>query len=308
MHTAVSVQPVASGEDVVRSFGILSTFPPTSCGIATFSAALAAGLIAHGASVDVVRCSPSPELEDALVLACLNEGSRSSLAAAIDVLNATDVAIIQHEYGLYDGPDGNSILTLMATVVVPIVVVAHTVVSAPTPGQRFVLEGVCHLADVVVVMTDTARARLVAGFAVGPSKVIEWAIDAMAELDDLRPPPNYVVAGATHPKERESSGEAYREMLVDRASRSTSGSWVSFDDAFGRPGGAAVRFPGSGDFGRARGRGGAWTTCGIDGVPARGRTACQRRRHHRSLARSGGAWGRDAFGADRSRSRLVHGR
>ena len=39
-----------------RSFGILSTFPPTECGIATFSAALAAGLIANGATVDVVRC------------------------------------------------------------------------------------------------------------------------------------------------------------------------------------------------------------------------------------------------------------
>ena len=47
------------------------TFPPTSCGIATFSAALAAGLIATGASVDVVRVGPSPELEDVLVLASL---------------------------------------------------------------------------------------------------------------------------------------------------------------------------------------------------------------------------------------------
>src|SRR5687768_2807813 len=30
-----------------RSFGIMSTFPPTACGIATFSAALAAGLVGN---------------------------------------------------------------------------------------------------------------------------------------------------------------------------------------------------------------------------------------------------------------------
>jgi len=59
------------GVDHHRSFGILSTFPPTSCGIATFSAALAAGLIADGASVDVVRCGPSPQVEDVLVVASL---------------------------------------------------------------------------------------------------------------------------------------------------------------------------------------------------------------------------------------------
>ena len=49
-----------------RSFGILSSFPPTPCGIATFSAALAAGLIATGGTVDVVRCGEPPDLEDAL--------------------------------------------------------------------------------------------------------------------------------------------------------------------------------------------------------------------------------------------------
>ena len=55
MHTAVSIPSATPQERETRSFGILSTFPPTSCGIATFSAALAAGLIATGASVDVVR-------------------------------------------------------------------------------------------------------------------------------------------------------------------------------------------------------------------------------------------------------------
>ncbi len=270
MHTAVSVPPTPPRERATRSFGILSTFPPTSCGIATFSAALAAGLIATGASVDVVRVGPSPDLEDVLVVAALDGRRPSTRATAIDALNATDVVIVQHEYGVYDGADGESVIDLMAGVDSPIVVVAHTVLSDPTANQRRVLEAVCAAADAVVVMTDTARARLVDGYDVdrarvtliphgattpsappvgpprqagdparvltwgllGPGKGIEWAIDAFDELRDLDPHPEYVIAGSTHPKVRAHHGEAYRNMLVDRAAASGAAAHISFDDTY----------------------------------------------------------------------------
>jgi polysaccharide biosynthesis protein PslF len=264
-----------------RSFGMLSTFPPTPCGIATFAAALSAGLVAHGAAVDVVRCGPTSGLEDPLVMQYLGDASPGRVAACTDALNATDVVIIQHEYGIYDGADGESVVSLMAGIVVPIVLIAHTVLSEPTPHQRSVLEQACAAAEVVVVMTEVARQRLVAGFGVdaakviviahgaatppvsmladvpadmrgaadgvhrlerrprlltwgllGPGKGIEWAIDAFAELHDLEPAPTYVIAGATHPKVREHAGEAYRDMLVERAERSGSGTSVSFDDSY----------------------------------------------------------------------------
>jgi polysaccharide biosynthesis protein PslF len=269
-----SSSPTGADESTVRTFGMLSTFPPTACGIATFAAALSAGLVAHGAAVDVVRCGTTSGLEDPLVLEHLGDGSPARVAACIDVLNATDVVIVQHEYGIYDGTDGDSVLSVMAGIGVPIVLIAHTVVSDPTATQRSVLERACAFADVVVVMTDTARQRLLAGFGVdhdkviviphgaatppvctstvavanatrrghrprlltwgllGPGKGIEWAIDAFAELADLDPAPTYVIAGATHPKIRERSGESYREMLVDRAERSGSGPSVSFDDSY----------------------------------------------------------------------------
>ena len=330
MHTVAAIQPAEQGEEAVRSVGILSTFPPTSCGIATFSAALAAGLIADGASVDVVRCGASPQVEDALVLAALDDDP-ASRSAVVDVLNDTDVVIVQHEYGLYDGPDGDSLLTLIAAVDTPTVVVAHTVVTSPTANQRFVLEQVCAEAEAVVVMTDTARTRLCTGFDVdpvkvlviphgaatpaanpvierhragapprlltwgllGPGKGIEWAIDAMALLEDVDPRPEYLVAGATHPKVREHSGEAYREMLVARAAASASSAACPLrrhvprprladrTDRFGGPGRPAVRLPGSGHVGGAGRRRGGRTARGVDRVPSRRRTALQRRRLRR---------------------------
>ena len=90
---------------------------------------------------------------------------------AVDALNRSDLVIVQHEYGLYDGSDGESLLEVIAAIDAPIVVVAHTVLSEPTPNQRLVLERVCAAAEAVVVMTETAEARLFAGFDVDHTKV-----------------------------------------------------------------------------------------------------------------------------------------
>lgn len=266
INTVPSLEPAGAP---VRTFGLLSTFPPTPCGIATFAAALASALTAQGASVSVVRCGPSPALEDPVVTVALVDGSPEQLESAAAALNATDVAIVQHEYGLYDGPDGESVLALMDRIDIPVVVVAHTVLAEPTPNQRRVLAGVCERARLIVVMTETARDRLIALYdlagpkvvtiphgaatpaaapvvrssvslsprvltwgLLGPGKGIEWAIDAMCLLADLWPTPNYLVAGATHPKVLERSGETYRQMLVRRVEAAPRRPWVSFDDTY----------------------------------------------------------------------------
>lgn len=51
---------------------MLGTFPPTACGIATFSAALSAGLVAEGHPIDVVRVASRPDLDDPLVCGSLS--------------------------------------------------------------------------------------------------------------------------------------------------------------------------------------------------------------------------------------------
>ena len=269
MRSRTPLFPVSDAP--VRSFGMLSSFPPTACGIATFSAALSAGIVANGGTVDVVRCGAAPHMEDAMVVASLGDGAPTDLAVAADALNDTDVAVIQHEYGIYDGVDGEAVLTIMERIVVPTIVVAHTVVGAPSANQRRVLEEICDLADFVVVMTASARRRLIDGFDVdrskirviphgaatpltaplmaaarppghaarlltwgllGPGKGIEWAIDAIASLRDVRPHPTYVIAGATHPKVVADAGESYRDLLKSRARSAGVESFVSFDDTY----------------------------------------------------------------------------
>jgi polysaccharide biosynthesis protein PslF len=250
-----------------RRFGILSTYPPTACGLATFSAALARGLEANGATVGVVRVADGATSSDPTVLTEMHSGVPASLTRASVTLNGCDVAIVQHDYGLYGGADGEEVIDILHRLTIPSIVVAHTVLLEPTHHQRKVLEAVVSAASVVVVMALTARRRLCSRFDVdsskvtmiphgavippplrpadptgrpllltwgllGPGKGIESAIDAMADLKDLYPLPRYVVAGSTHPKVRLSEGEAYRDMLMARAWSKGVASSVTFDPAY----------------------------------------------------------------------------
>ena len=251
------------------SFGILSTYSPTACGLATFSAALADGLTARGIAVSVVRIADDEASTDAGIVGELVNGDPASATATAELLNRSDIAIVQHEYGIYGGPDGNEVLQIMQALRVPSIVVAHTVLKDPTPQQRSVLESVMALADQVVVMSEAARQRLCAGFAVdhhkvttiphgaalpatngvehserptiltwgliGPGKGIERVIDAMTSLENLPNPPRYLIAGRTHPKVLAAQGEAYRDALFAQAKRLGVAESVSFDAEYRSP-------------------------------------------------------------------------
>ncbi len=248
------------------SIGILSTYPPTACGLATFSAALSEGLRANGSDVSVVRIADGPASDDTQVIGELINGSPASVAACAELLNQSEVAVVQHEYGIYGGTDGDEVIDILRGLRVPSIVVAHTVLKDPTPQQRWVLETIAGLADQVVVMTAAAHARLSEGYDIdrrkiaviphgaavfgnvqvkrsgrptvltwgllGPGKGIERVIDAMDSLHELPGRPRYLIAGRTHPKVLAADGDAYRGALQERAKLRGVADSVSFDAAF----------------------------------------------------------------------------
>ena len=154
------------------TYALLSTYPPTQCGLATFTAALLAHLPAPGDQVAVVRVLDEPAPRTASeVVHDLVAGSAASASAAATVLNSFDVAIVQHEYGIYGGPDGQDVISLLDALLVPSIVVLHTVLARPTSRQRVVLDEVIAAASVVVTMTQTARSRLLDIYGTAAEKV-----------------------------------------------------------------------------------------------------------------------------------------
>ncbi len=143
------------------TYALLSTYPPTQCGLATFTSALLTHLPRPGDQVAVVRVLDEPAPRSAApVIHDLVAGSAAHASAAVELLNGFDVVIVQHEYGIYGGPDGQDVISLLEALYVPSIVVLHTVLARPTSRQRMILDDVIAAASVVVTMTKTARSRL----------------------------------------------------------------------------------------------------------------------------------------------------
>jgi glycosyltransferase involved in cell wall biosynthesis len=197
----------------------------------------------------------------------LRRGQPDSIIAAADEINRHDVAIVQHEYGIYGGVDGDDLLAVLDRVTVPVITVLHTVLAFPTAHQRAVLESVVSASAAVVTMTDAAKQRLIGGYDVnfdkivviphgapahvddqpfggsgqptiltwgllGPGKGIEWALVGLREIRQLYPLPQYLIAGPTHPRVRHQQGEAYRLGLATRAKALRVSEMVRFERTY----------------------------------------------------------------------------
>lgn len=250
------------------SMAIVSTFPPTACGLATFASALADGLERIGVGrIGVVRSTSEVALPfDERVLSVLKPGSPRSLSLAASCLDEFDFALLQHEYGIYGGDNGDEVLELISRTSTPVITTLHTVPLAPSEKQRHVLESIVQMSAAVITMTHTARERLVSLYEVdeekvaviahgarfvpspprdhssrfdlltwgllGPGKGIEWVVDAIGLLARTHPQVRYTIAGTTHPKVFERDGDAYRNSLMQRARENGVSSQVLFDSKY----------------------------------------------------------------------------
>jgi glycosyltransferase involved in cell wall biosynthesis len=253
-----------------RSVGLIGTYPPTACGLATFTANLADAIAEPRLRwrAGVVRVVDTPQPDRAPeVVAEWRTGDRSSLERATGVLDRFDVVLLQHEFGLFGGPDGEEVLDLVARLTSPLVTVVHTALSAPSANQRRIVDELIAASAQVVVLSEAARDRLAVAHRLptsriaviphgaapnisgpsdrpfpgptfitwgllGPGKGIEHGIAAVADLADRDPPPTYLVAGRTHPKVRQREGERYRHYLMERAQALGVADRVVFDDAY----------------------------------------------------------------------------
>jgi polysaccharide biosynthesis protein PslF len=252
------------------SIGFVSTFPPTVCGIASYTESLVTAVsnASPGNLTGVIGLvDGSSEGSASPVLMQHRTGNRASLYRATGLLDTFDAVSIQHEFGIWGQRDGVEVLEFISHLSVPTAVTLHTVLEEPTRNQRSITETLCRLAERIVVMSQTAMTRLSDGYGVdpgrvtviphgadsrlagpslakgdrpliltwgliGPGKGLEWAIRALTEIADMTPVPRYLIAGATHPHVRLDSGEAYRTSLMTLTQSLGLSSMVEFDGRY----------------------------------------------------------------------------
>ncbi|MBN1343919.1 MAG: glycosyltransferase family 4 protein [Phycisphaerae bacterium] len=257
----------------------LGTYPPRQCGIATFTADMYAAI---GAEVEpdqkpyVIAVTNTPEsyaYPPEVRLEIRQHRIADYRATADFVNNSPATALsVQHEYGIYGGPAGRYLLTLLRRVHVPIVTTMHTVLAQPDPEQKRVFDGLQKRSDMLVVMTERGRQMLleqgvsknkvvviphgvpdlpfvdpnfykekfnVAGKKViltfgliGPGKGLETMIDAMPIIVEKHPDVAYLIVGATHPELRRQHKEEYRIGLQRQVRRLNLDDHVIFHNRF----------------------------------------------------------------------------
>lgn len=145
----------------------IGNYLPRNCGIATFTFDLsqAVGAEIGGDSYGVIAINNIPEgyryPEQVVFEIQQNKLGDYALAADFINLSGADIVCLQHEFGIFGGPEGSYIVNLLANLRKPVVTTLHTVLSDPTPGYRGSLLDVAGLSEMLIVLSQKSYELLV---------------------------------------------------------------------------------------------------------------------------------------------------
>ena len=151
----------ASTPLLAPSVALLSTYPPTACGIGTFTYDLVRGLEAvRGVQPAVLAVRPpfSPAANDPPVVFTLEQQCLADYDALAAFVNREPFALVhvQHEFGIFGGPWGLYLLEFLRRVRKPVVTTLHTVVPKPNRTMRELTRKIYQLSSRVVIMNPSA--------------------------------------------------------------------------------------------------------------------------------------------------------
>jgi glycosyltransferase involved in cell wall biosynthesis len=170
----------------------IGNYLPRECGIATFTTDLCSALATEYGkgrlfAIPVNDPDSSYDYPEQVRLE-LEQEDMESYERAADFLNfnGNDLVCLQHEYGIYGGPAGRHILTLLRKLKMPLVTTLHTVLREPSLEQRAVLEEIGRLSDRLVVMSELA-AELLRGVYGVPAGKIDVILHGVPDIPFMDP-------------------------------------------------------------------------------------------------------------------------
>jgi glycosyltransferase involved in cell wall biosynthesis len=249
---------------------VISTFPPTRCGLATYADDLIHALCATAPQLELLRVRVVPlDTDDSGAADLVVRRSPIEAwgtAASWLLEHGVDVALVQHEYKVFGGPYGRNILRLMEQRPCAFIVTLHSV-SRRLRGPRLdILRRVCDASDHIVVHLSESK-EVLQRFGMDGVKIhviphgiptvpfdepqrfsldkkpillsfghlrrgkgYELAIGALAKLRDDGIPFDYWIYGKDHPR-RKTSG-SYRSGLAAQVREMALDDCVHFVDSY----------------------------------------------------------------------------
>ena len=156
----------------------ISTFPPTQCGIATFTQDLASVITnIFGESLACVICDltdkPKSDKNISYTLNPKIKEDYKRVAQEINKDSAVKLVHIQHEFGLFGGEYGNYLLAFLETINKPVALTFHTVIPNPNLELKSIVQELVNYAVSIFVMTRQSQKILMESYGI-KEEIIEF--------------------------------------------------------------------------------------------------------------------------------------
>lgn len=144
----------------------MGTYPPRECGIATFNQDLLRSsrqFLGPSFSCKVAAINFSP-LDNYIyppeVCWQVNQDDKNDYLDLARKLNGNRLVsgiILQHEYGIWGGEEGENILSFVENCQKPILTTLHTVLPNPSQKMNSITSKIIKRSNVIVVLTNNSR-------------------------------------------------------------------------------------------------------------------------------------------------------
>lgn len=163
-----------------KKIAVIGNYYPRQCGIATFTTDLCDALSKHIPDADenliAVAMDDIPEgyAYPERVKFQIRAHLQPDYVRAAEFINfhKFDVAILQHEFGIYGGKNGAHVMRLIQNLRMPIITVLHTVLNKPSAGQRIIIQELAKHSEFLVVMAHHAKTLLQDVYEIDENKIV----------------------------------------------------------------------------------------------------------------------------------------
>lgn len=166
---------------------IISSYHPRECGIAVFAKELVESLSFAGYDITLL---PLEEDDRSLNYDSkyyhgqkIRKNMLEDYLEAIRYINRSDfdAVILEHEFGLYGGREGEYIIFLLKQIKIPIITTLHTVLDKPSQFQREVVDQIGKYSRKITIMAQAARNILRAIYKI-PNQKIETIYHGIPDI------------------------------------------------------------------------------------------------------------------------------
>ncbi|MFM5917902.1 MAG: glycosyltransferase [Novosphingobium sp.] len=173
-----AAEPVAAARAPAEPLrlALVGTYVPRKCGIATFTSDVVTqlGRFEQDVACSVYALDAHERAGDYPAgVRLIDPDSRAAYLAAARRINESgaDALWLQHEFGIFGGPDGELVLDFVDAVAAPLVITFHTVLSQPSANQERVVRHLLSRASRVMVMSRHGRDLLIERYKAAPELV-----------------------------------------------------------------------------------------------------------------------------------------